>query len=492
MDGHRATRNAASSVAQTVLSALLLFGLYRYLLAEVGAASLGVWSVILASTGAARIADLGLAGSAVKFVASYLARGDEETAGAVAETTVTTIGLVIAVMAVGAYFVVGALLPAFIEPEGLEAARELLPWACVSFWLVSLAGAAQSGLEGCARFDIRNAVLLASQVVYVGLAIVLVGRVGLVGLAFAQIVQGALWFGALWLALRQRLPGLGWLPRRLRPDLVREMLSYGVSFQLLGILRMLFEPTTKALMSRYGGLEAAGLYEVASAAVLKVRSLLVAALQVVTPEVATLHERRPSRVNGVYREVDRLSWALSLPIFAGLVAGAPLLSHLLTGGFDAQVVFFVAVLSIGWLLNTVSVPAFFVLLGTGQMWHVVASHVTIGVANAALCWALGRVYGADGVVWAWALALGLGSAHLLWGLWRQRRVVSVPPLRVVAMGGAVMVAATVALWLGVTHAQSWAWALGALAGFAFASLAAVWALPERRRVTGALAGLIGR
>lgn len=492
MDGARATRNAASSVAQTVLSAVLLFGLYRYLLGAVGADGIGIWSVVLASTGAARIADLGLTGSAVKYVASYLAKDEPDTAGAVAETTIVTVGVVIGAMAIAAYFVVGALLHLFIEPAGLEAAQELLPWACVSFWLVSVAGAAQSALDGCARYDLRNAILLGAQVVYVGLAVVLVGPYGLVGLALAQIAQGVLWFGGLWIALRQRLPGLGMVPRRWRGALVREMLSYGVNFQILGVLRMLFEPTTKALMSRYGGLDLAGYYEMAAMAVFKFRSLLVAAVQVITPEITTLDEREPGRVNEAYQRVDRLNWALSVPLFAAVAAGAPLISHVWIGAYEPEFILFMVILAVGWLASTLSVPAFFLLLGTGQMRHVVLSHVTIAVVNAAVAVVLGRLFGGSGVAWAWALALALGTVHLLVGLWRQRRAVSVPPARLLAMGLGVSLAAGGALALALTSPESLGLAAAAAVGFGAVALLVFWPQPERARITAALGGLIGR
>ena len=489
MSERRATRNAASSVAQTVLSALLLFGLYRYLLGAVGADGIGVWSVVLASTGAARVADLGLTGSAVKYVAAYLARGDGATAAEVAETTVVTVAAVIGAMALGAYAAVGALLPLVIPPEGLAAARELLPWACVSFWLVSVAGAAQSGLDGCARYTVRNAILLGAQALYVGLAVGLVGPYGLVGLAWAQIAQGAAWSVALWAALRRALPEASPVPFRWRGALVREMLGYGAGFQALGVLRMLYEPTTKALMSRYGGLDAAGLYEMATLAVTKLRALLVAAQQVLTPEVAALQERAPERVAAVYREADRLNWALTLPLFAGVAAGAPLLSHVWLGGFDARFVLFSGVLAAGWFANTLSGPAFFLLLGTGEMRPVVWSHVTIGAANAAAGLALGEALGAGGVAAGWALALGAGAAHLLGWLWRERRLGL--SAGVGAYSAVVLGAAAAALALALRWPQSPAVAAAAAAAFGLVGAVALWRTPARARIAAVLGSAFG-
>lgn len=448
--GRRASVNALTSVAQTVVSAALMFWLYHDLLRVVGPDGLGVWSVVLASTAAVRITELGLTGSAVKYVAAYLARGDEEAAARTAETTVTTVGVLIGVAAFAGFFALRALLPLFVPAEGLAAAQELLPYACVSFWLAAVAGAAQGGVEGCSRYDLRNVVLTLGQALYVGLALWWVRRDGLVGLALAQVVQGAALSVAMWAVLRRELPAAALVPWRWDRARFREMLGYGLRFQALGLLRMLYEPTTKALMSKFGGLALVGFYEMAGQLVLKLRALLVAAQQVMTPEVAALHETEPERVNAVYATTDAINWYLCAPVFAGMAAGAPLVSHLWIGWFEPAFVVFVGVLAAGWFLNALAGPAFFLLLGTGQMGGVLASHVTMAVVNAAGGVVLGLALGGYGVAAAWAAALAAGAAHLLLRLRRERGI----PLRlpagvaptVAASAGGLAAASAVLLW----------------------------------------------
>ena len=77
-NSRRLISNAAVSVVQTVISGVVLFLLYRYLLDHLGTEQLGLWSVILASTSVARLSDLGLTGSVVKFVARYRALKNDE------------------------------------------------------------------------------------------------------------------------------------------------------------------------------------------------------------------------------------------------------------------------------------------------------------------------------------------------------------------------------------------------------------------------------
>ncbi len=477
----RASRNALSSVLQTLVSAALMFGLYRDLLRVVGPDGLGVWSVVLASTGAIRLSELGLTGSAVKYVAAHRARGDGPAAARAAETTVVTVALLIGAAAAVGLVALRRLLPAFVPSEGTAAALQLLPYACVSFWLAAVAGAMQSALEGCRRYDLRNGALVLGQALYVGLAVWWVRADGLVGLALAQVAQGAFLAVVFWAATARELP-VAVVPWRWDRARFREMLGYGLRFQAMGVLRLLFEPTTKLLMSRFGGLAAAGFFEMAGQLVTKLRALLVAAQEVAMPEVATLHEAAPERVDPLYARAEGLNAYLCLPLFAGIAAAAPLASHLWAGAYEPAFVVFVQILAVGWLANALSAPAFFLLLGTGQMGGVVASHVTMAVVNAAGGALVGGGFGGYGVAAAWAAALAAGALHLLLRLRRDRGIpLGVPP----GVGSTALASATgAALALAVALARPDSALHAVLAVLLFALVVAVplWRSPHRERV----------
>ena len=354
MKDGQASRNALAGSVQTILSAGLMFVFYRVILDTVGADGLGVWSVVLATTNAARVSELGLSGSAVKYTAGRLARGDQDAASRVIETTVLTVAALIAVAAGLAYVGIGAVLPAIIPADGLNDAIALLPYACMSFWLTSIAGALQSGLDGCGRIDLRNAIVFGGQLLYVALGIWWVQERGIIGLALAQIAQGGALVVAVWIGIRVALPAAPIVPRRWDRALFREMLRYGLSFQALSLLRMLFEPTTKVLMGRFGGLAAAGFYEMATLLVTKLRALVVAAQQAITPEIAFIQERQPDRVNAAYARANGISGYVTVPLFAGVMASAPFVSHLWVGHYEPMLVLFVVVLAAGWLVNTLT------------------------------------------------------------------------------------------------------------------------------------------
>jgi O-antigen/teichoic acid export membrane protein len=87
-----------------------------------------------------------------------------------------------------------------------------------------------------------------------------------------------------------------------------------------------------------------------------------------------------------------------------------MISELWIGYYERVFVLFATLLAIGWFLNTLNAPAYFVNLGTGELrWNLV-SHLVIALLNASLGFLLGLFYGGIGVVVAWVFSLVLGSS----------------------------------------------------------------------------------
>lgn len=416
------TRNAGMAVIQALVSGGTLFLLYRYLLQELGSDKVGIWAIVLATASASRISEMGFTGSAVKFTAQYLARGEADRAAGVIQTTVITIGVILAGVLTIGYPVIIWLMAKFIPVANLPSAYSILPYALVSVWIGAVAGVYTSGLEGCQRIDLRAWVSMSVAILFLGFTWILVPRYGLVGLAWAQIGQGGSMLIGSWLLLQRELPALPLLPSGWRYALFREMFQYGANFQVTSIFSMLFEPVTKALMAKYGGLSLTAYYEMANRMVIQFRSLLVAANQVVVPRIAALHEREPEAVRDTYRESYRIVFFLALPLYAGIAAVAPLASELWIGHYELSFVRYSMLLAAGFWLNTLVGPAYFVNLGTGLLRWNTLSHVGIGILNGVLGYLLGSVLGGDGVILGYVLALVAGSSLIVLGYHHEHHI----------------------------------------------------------------------
>ena len=396
----------------------VLFMLYRFLLSKLGIEKLGVWSLLIASVTASRVSEFGIGGSVTRFVARYCGRGESLKAAWVVETGLLSVAISMALLLIIGYPALEWWLKRTVEGPPLQLALGLLPYTVVFVWLSSLYGVALAGLDGCQRMDLRCVLVLISQILMLVLAVLLVPRYGLYGVAYAQLVQNAFLIVGGWTTLRQQLDGIKIFPRRWNLVLFKEMLGYGAQFQIAGVAAMLYDPITKTLLSRFGGLSMVGYYEMASQMVTKLRGLLIAGNQALVPTIAQFDGGESSQVRNLYDDAYNISLYLALPFYAAIVAGAPMIASIWIGHDQPDFVIFSVFVAGGWLVNTLSTPAYFANLGTGRLRWNTLSHIVIGILNVVLGFVLGKLLGGLGVVLGWALALALGSIVILLG-WRQ-------------------------------------------------------------------------
>lgn len=448
MKSERISRNTIASVAQAIVSGALLFILYRFLLVSLGADKLGVWSVVLATTTASKLTELGLSGSVVKFVAQYRARGESAKAAQVIQTAGTSLLMFVGVgscaFGPGAYFLLGWIID---SPEELALARELLPYAIASLWISTLSGVFQAALDGCSRIDLRCYTVMGGGTFYLGLAVLIVPSYGLIGLAIAQVSQATVLAFVCFILARREFKDVGLKPMGWNRDVFKEIIRYGLNYQAITIATMLFEPVTKGLLARFGSLPTVAYYEMASRLTAQVRLLLVSAQRVLVPLMASLKETDPDNMIHMYQRSVGITVILAFPTFGCLIGLSPVVGELWIGHSVPLFSIFVAMLAVGWLLNTIAGPAYFSNLGTGALrWNSIVQ-ISMGLGNLGLGWVMGSVLGAIGVVMGWSLCLITGAFVLLWSFHRENGLPmrTLLPPNIVVLGGVCVASAAVGL-----------------------------------------------
>ena len=397
---------------QIVVSGLTLILLYKILIRLIGIEQLGVWSLVLATTSMAQLASMGITGSIVKFVAKYSAAQNESKIALLIETAAVSIAVIFVAILLVAYPCASRYLRYALQGALCAAALSILPHALVAYWIAMITSVFQAGLYGSQQIAHRNYLLMADSLSYLVLCYFVAGKYGLVGLAWARVIQNLLSLVASWVILRRSIPALPWLPWRWDRGIFREILGYSMNFQLISILSLLCDPLTKGLLSRFGSASLVGYYEMANRLVQQFRSLIVSANQVLVPAFAQLKELDPERIRAVYLRSYRLLFFIAVPVFSALVVGAPLVSELWIGRYEASFVASMIILSAGWFVNTLCVPAYYAGLGTGELrWNVI-SHAGMAILNLCLGFILGERCGGLGVVAGWALALAAGGVIL--------------------------------------------------------------------------------
>jgi len=408
MQKRRILINSIMSALEIVVVSGILFFLYRFLLNTIGAVHFGIWSLVLATTAVTQIADLGLSGGVIKFVAKYIARGENEKVSRIIQTVVLTIGVAVGALLVLAFPLLKLILAQLVPAEALPMALAILPYALVALWLCMLTSLFLSGLDGYQRFDIRSMLLMSGSMLHLLLCFWLVPRFGILGLAYAKVAQNASVMVASWLFLKRLVPGLPLVPRIWSRPLFKEMIAYCIQFQVISVATMLYDPVTKALLSRFGSLSMVAYYQMASKIVTKLHALIIAANQVLVPAIAGLKERTPDRVQAVYMASYRVLFFLEFPFYSLFIVSLPLISRVWLGYHEPVFVMFAALLSLGWMLATLASPAYHASLGIGKLRWNVAGNLTTAVLNAGLGLLLARSFGGVGAVAAWVAALVVG------------------------------------------------------------------------------------
>jgi len=398
------------SVLQVIGVTTILFILYRFLLKTIGIQQLGIWSLVLATTTATQVANLGFSGSVVKFVAKYIAQEQNEKASAVIQTAALSIAIFLAfVLSIG-YPIAKWVLGLIVADSFLPASVAILPYAFFALWVMVITNVFYASLDGCQRIDLRCLLILGGSMTNLLACFILAPIYGLMGVAYARVAQNVMMFILSWILLKRYFPLLPSFPYKWSRNIFNEIIGYGINFQTISVSAMFYDPITKALLSKFGGLSMVGYYEMASRIIMQLRAVLISANQAIVPAIAGLEERLPKEIRSIYLSSYQLIFYLSLPLFSLIIIATPVISQLWIGHYEQIFVVFTILLGIGWFLNTLAGPAYFTNLGTGELrWNVIG-HVVIAVLNAGLGFLLGMLYNGIGVVVAWILSLSLGSS----------------------------------------------------------------------------------
>ena len=418
----RIVTNVGSSVVQIIVSGAALVVLYKYLLETIGVAQLGVWSLVLAMSSTIQVANFGLTGSIVKNIADYDALGDKRLIAHTIQTAAISIAFLSLALIACAYPGAKYYFGFAIEGQAYQDALEVLPLALVAFWILMVTSIYQSGLYGCQLIAQRNSLLIIESISHLFLCIYLAPRYGLLGLAYARVVQNGVTLLASVTLLKLHLPQLPLFPYRWDKKLFKEMIGYATSFQVISLLTMLSDPVTKVLLGRFGSISMVGYFEMASKLVQQFRSLIVNSNQVLVPTFAHLKQLEPHRITMLYLTSYHLTFYLSLTGFGLLVICAPMVSDLWLGGYEPFFVWSTIVLCAGWLINTLALPAYYACMGTGDMRINVVSHIVMTILNIFLSVTFGWFIGGGGVVLSLGIALAIGGISMIILFGRANRI----------------------------------------------------------------------
>ena len=416
--------NMASGVAATIINMAVLAVGYPVYLHFLGYETYGVWLVLATVLSVAQLGELGVSRAVMKLVAEEYGRGDIQ---ALQEYVMTAIAILIAAGVVVLTVIVAfraQIAGAFrLTAENAEKVLWLLPYiACLSIY-VFIVQALNATLSGLGRMDLANWAQSAGRIVRVSAAIPLLysGR-GIESLLIANGLSYALIhivsIALIWRVARIRLFRI----RNLNRQRGRRLLSFGLTLCGGSLINMLLSPFNKLMLSRYAGVSAIPVYEIAYRGSMQLRGLLETGLRALMPEVsrfsAQLNERTREGIARLNRAGTKLIAFAGAPLFAVVILLSPVLFRIWLGDrFVEALPGAFSIVAVGTFLSLLGVPAFYTLIGLGRpecalFAHAVQSGVNLLIL---LTWVfLAGDLSVNIVVSSVTVSMFGATAYLLW------------------------------------------------------------------------------
>ena len=449
MSGRQLARNALYNVLGQGLPLLVGLAALPVTLRALGDARFGLLGLAWAILGYVGALDLGLGRATTKYVAEYLAAGNEQrlsTVGTLAVASQTALGVLGGVLFALVTPILADVLIR-VSPALRAEARGMLFALALSVPFVVLAASLRAMLEAAQRFDLVNlirtptsAAVLIVPAIAASLGVTLpVIVLLLVGVRIVSCIANVI-------AIRRAIPRFHWT-LSLRWETLRPLLAYGGWVSVSNVISPLLVYLERFLLAALAGVAAVGYYTVPSEVVMRLlivpASLAGALFPALSATNAAASTEAGSHTENLLGRPLRFLLLILAPIVTALIVYAgPLLRIWLGEDYAARSATAFAVLAAGVLINGLAHLPYTYLLGRGRPDLPAKFHLLELPLYAVAGWLLIRAFGVTGAALAWTLRVTVDTVLLIAAVWR---VAGVSPPRLLGDRGGRAVAAVIGL-----------------------------------------------
>jgi O-antigen/teichoic acid export membrane protein len=366
--------NIASGVVTTVINAAVLAVAYPAYLHFLGYKTYGVWLVLATVLTLAQIGNLRLGQAVTKLVAEEYGRGDIK---AIQQYVSTALGLLCVSGTVALIIILvlrTQIVAAFkLSSEDARLVLWLLPYIgilCIYVFIVQTLNATLSGLG---RIDLVNWAQSGRQVVTVVTACSLLysGR-GIESLLIGSTLS-YMFVHIISLICIRRIASIRLLRiKNLDTQRCKRLLRFGGGLFGGSFLNMLLHPFNKLMLSRYVGVSAITIYEIAFTGSMQIRALFEVGLRSLMPEIsrigANMTIQAKNRIAQLNSRFMKLILFFGVPTYAVLMIFAPPLLRIWLGEkFEETLPNAFRIMMFATFFTLVGVPAYNTIIGLGKI-----------------------------------------------------------------------------------------------------------------------------
>lgn len=406
--------NVFFSLLQAVLTGLLYYFFYKYLIKNIGTEEMGVWALVLSVSATANVANMGIGSGVIRFTAKF----KENRNLVLINNLVHTSSIIIFIFLLVTSFLVLLVAPAWMnavvqEKYMITRATSLFPFTLMALVINGLASVFLSCIDGLQKNYIKSIIYITANVFLLVFTVLLVPLYGIFGIVYAQIIQASTLFILGMFSLKLLFREFKFFPVIWDKTIVKSILSFGAKEQVISISQLFHEPVTKSFLGTYGGLQLVSYYEVANKLILQLRGILISANQVFIPIFSGAVEQSVQNMSKAYKKIFSVNLFIAFIWGTILLASIIPVSHFLLGNKNIPFMVVSVFLILAYFANIITTPAYFSNIGSGRLNDNVISNIIISVLNLILCFLFGYLGGGYGVVGGWAIALAAGSLYVM-------------------------------------------------------------------------------
>jgi O-antigen/teichoic acid export membrane protein len=185
--------------------------------------------------------------------------------------------------------------------------------------------------------------------------------------------------------------------RAVDPQRLRGILGFGGGIFACNLCGMMLGPYNKFMLTRYAGLAAVPVYELAWSVAGQARGLVDSGLKALMPEIARLAGAAKSDSHGRIAALETRSVKLiaagGLLVFGTAIALAGPGARLWLGHrYNPLLPGAARVMLLGAFVSSLAVPAYYALFGLGRIWNLITAQAIQAAVNVAVIWAFAARY----------------------------------------------------------------------------------------------------
>jgi O-antigen/teichoic acid export membrane protein len=379
--------NIITSMGSTVLSTLVMAIAYPLYLHFLGYQQYGLWLVLTTVLTMAQVGNFGISPALIKLVAEDYAAGDIDGVYKYISSGLLSLLLSGTLLVCGVLLLRVPIIGLFgISGDNARVAYGLLPYVGLLSAYLLMADAVNSALAGLGRYDLVSYSQLGGQVITVGSAVALFKTgYGIWSLLIANALD-AVFLTVVSLALiRQSTRSGFWFRLSWDRQRLRRILNFGSWVFGASIVNTVITPLNRLFITRFAGIAAVPVFDIAFVSCFKVRSLFESGFRSLAPEFSSLSVLNPGGAHQRVSATDRkglralyLGTPVYLAIFLFCGWGLKLW---LRGRFTPELPDVFRIMLVGTYASMWGLQPWYALLGFGRSRHILISNIVQAVAN---------------------------------------------------------------------------------------------------------------